>query len=306
MLKLNPRDTFNQRLQSCATLIEARLEDWLTYVTDDAQPPERLAAAMRHGALGGGKRLRPFLIIECAALFGVTPEAALNAGAALECVHCYSLIHDDLPAMDDDDLRRGRPTVHKAFNEATAILAGDSLLTLAFEIMAAPDTHPDASVRAELVLCLARASGWCGMAGGQQLDLDAETARAPLGEGDIRRLQAMKTGALITFACEAGAMLGGARPPHRAALKRYGDFLGRAFQLADDILDLEGDAAVVGKATAKDQQAGKATLVSLMGIEAARLRLDALVAEAKQALEPFGGRASILVHAADFVAARKS
>ncbi len=306
VLKLNPRDTFNQRLQSCATLIEARLEDLLTYVTDNAQPPERLAAAMRHGTLGGGKRLRPFLIIECAALFGVTSEAALNAGAALECVHCYSLIHDDLPAMDDDDLRRGRPTVHKAFDEATAILAGDSLLTLAFEIMAAPDTHPDASVRAELVLCLARASGWCGMTGGQQLDLDAETAHAPLAESDIRRLQAMKTGALITFACEAGAVLGGARPPHRAALKRYGDFLGRAFQLSDDILDLEGDAAVVGKATAKDQQAGKATLVSLMGIEAARLRLDALVAESKQALEPFGGRASILSHAADFVAARKS
>lgn len=306
VLKLNPLDTFNQRLQSCATLIEARLGEWLDPVAGGDGAPERLAAAMRHGALGGGKRLRPFLVLESAALFGLRSEAALNAAAALECVHCYSLIHDDLPAMDDDDLRRGKPTVHKAFDEATAILAGDSLLTLAFEIMASPETHPDAAVRAELVLCLARASGWCGMAGGQQLDLDAETANAPLGESDIRRLQAMKTGALITFACEAGAVLGAARPPHRAALKRYGDFLGRAFQLADDILDLEGDAAVVGKATAKDQQAGKATLVSLMGIKPARLRLDGLVAEAKEALEPFGGRASILSQAADFVAARKS
>jgi len=306
VLKLNPRDTFNQRLHSCATLIEARLEEWLTAVADGAPPPGRLAAAMRYGSLGGGKRLRPFLVMESAALFGLAPEMALNAGAALECVHSYSLIHDDLPSMDDDDIRRGKPTVHKAFDEATAILAGDSLLTLAFEILASLETHPDAAVRTELVLGLARASGWCGMAGGQQLDLDAETASAPLAEPDIRRLQAMKTGALITFACEAGAVLGGARPPHRAALRRYGDFLGRAFQLADDILDREGDAAVVGKATAKDQQAGKATLVSLVGIKAARVRLSELVAEAKAALEPFGGRASILAEAAEFVAARRS
>jgi farnesyl diphosphate synthase len=261
---------------------------------------------MRYGALGGGKRLRPFLLVESAALFGADADGALNAGAALECVHCYSLIHDDLPAMDDDDLRRGRPTVHKAFDEATAILAGDSLLTLAFEIMASERTHPDAKVRAELVLGLARASGWCGMAGGQQRDLDAETAAAPLNAAEIELMQAMKTGALITFACEAGAILGGAGEAERSALKRYGQLAGRAFQLADDILDLEGDATTVGKATAKDKDAGKATLVSLMGVEAARQLLHGLVEEAKAALEPFGAKAVMLRDAAEFVANRKS
>ena len=189
--------------------------------------------------LDGGRRLRPFLLIESAGLFGIKPENALDAAAALECVHCYSLVHDDLPAMDDDALRRGRPTVHLAFDEATAILAGDALLTLAFEIVAMPATHSSAAVRGELVLGLARAAGWAGMAGGQSLDLDAEGKA--LTAQDIRRLQALKTGALIEYACAAGAMLGGAEGADRAALEAYGRAIGRAFQLADDLLDVTGD-----------------------------------------------------------------
>ncbi|MDX2263488.1 MAG: polyprenyl synthetase family protein [Hyphomicrobiales bacterium] len=283
--------------------MEARLKGLLA--AHDGVPP-RLAAAMAHGTLSGGKRLRPFLLIESARLFHTPAEAALNAAAALECVHCYSLIHDDLPAMDDDDVRRGRPTVHKAFDEATAILAGDSLLTLAFEIMLSEATHADAGVRAALGLALAKASGWAGMAGGQQLDLEAETAERPLDAAQIRRLQAMKTGALITFACEAGAVLGQAGERERAALRAFGDDLGRAFQLADDLLDVEGDAAVMGKAAAKDAGAGKATLVSLMGVAKAREHLAELVARAQAALEPFGERAAVLNEAAAFVAERKS
>jgi farnesyl diphosphate synthase len=227
----------------------------------------------------------------------------LNAAVALECIHCYSLIHDDLPAMDDDDMRRGRPTVHKAFDEATAILAGDALLTAAFEIMADPGTHPNPLVRAELSLQLARASGASGMVGGQMLDLDAPGKE--LTESDILKLQRMKTGALITFACEAGAILGEAPETERAALRNYGLALGAAFQLADDLLDAEGDAAVVGKATGKDQEAGKGTLVSLLGIEKARARLIELKEQAVAALAPFKPNEEMLVHAAEFVVARK-
>ncbi len=259
--------------------------------------------AMRYGSLGGGKRLRPFLVIESARLFGVSTERALNTAIALECVHCYSLIHDDLPAMDDDDMRRGRPTVHKAFDEATAILAGDALLTLAFEIMAAPDTHPNPAVRAELGLQLARASGAAGMVGGQMLDLEAPGKE--LTEADIRKLQRMKTGALITFACEGGAILGEASEAQRTALRNYGATLGAAFQLADDLLDAEGDAAVVGKATGKDQEAGKGTLVSLLGIEKARTRLQELKEQALAALAPFKPNEEMLAQAAEFVVARK-
>jgi farnesyl diphosphate synthase len=258
---------------------------------------------MRYGVLGGGKRFRPFLVIESAALFEVSADQALNAAAALECVHCYSLIHDDLPAMDDDDLRRGRPTVHKAFDEATAILAGDALLTLAFEILAAPDTHPNPAVRAALGLHLARASGASGMAGGQMFDLEAPGKA--LGEAEIRLLQRMKTGALITFGCVAGGLLGEAPEVRLGSLRAYGDALGAAFQLADDLLDAEGDAAIVGKATGKDQDAGKGTLVSLFGIEAARAKLDELKAQALAALTPFKPHEGVLAEAAEFVAARK-
>lgn len=293
--------TFQHRLSASAALAEDRLAEWLGRASHPAIPT-RLADAMRHAALGGGKRLRPFLVIESARLCGLEAEAALNAGVALECVHCYSLVHDDLPAMDDDDMRRGRPTVHRAFDEATAILAGDALLTLAFEIAADPATHPDPAVRAELALALARASGGAGMAGGQMLDLAAE-GRA-LGEAEILTLQAMKTGALIRFGCEAGGILGRADDGARKALHDYGAALGQAFQLADDLLDVEGDAALIGKATAKDAGAGKATLVALIGVERARARLSELVARARAALAPFGARAHILAETADFVASR--
>ncbi len=283
--------------------MEKSLDDWLDRGGDGEGVPERLTAAMRHAVLGGGKRLRPFLVLESARLCGVEDEAALNVAAALECVHCYSLVHDDLPAMDDDDLRRGRPTVHKAFDEATAILAGDTLLTLAFEILADPATHPDPAVRTALALGLARASGGAGMAGGQMLDLEAPGQK--LGEAEILRLQSMKTGALIRFSCEAGAILAQTNESRRRALLEYGRALGLAFQLADDLLDVEGDAALVGKAVAKDSEAGKATLVSLIGVDEARNRLGEMVAAARDALALFGEDAATLIAAAHFVAERK-
>jgi farnesyl diphosphate synthase len=296
---------FSQRLTHAAVLVEGRLATLL----DDAAAggaPQRLIEAMRLGALGGGKRLRPFLVLECAGLFGVSPEAALETAAALECVHCYSLVHDDLPAMDDDDLRRGKPTVHKAFDEWTAILAGDALLTVAFELLASPAAHADARVRAELIGGLARAAGAAGMAGGQCLDLEADKlgGPAPPQLGHIERLQSMKTGAIISFACEAGAILARAEVAERRALAQFGERMGAAFQIADDLLDAEGDAGVVGKATGKD--AGKATFVSALGVSAAKARLGLIEAEAIASLEPFGTRADVLREAARFVARRQA
>ncbi|RWC34096.1 MAG: polyprenyl synthetase family protein [Mesorhizobium sp.] len=266
--------------------------------------PDRLMAAMRHGVLNGGKRLRPFLVMESAALFSADGEAAQRVAAALECVHCYSLIHDDLPAMDDDDLRRGQPTVHKAFDEATAILAGDALLTLAFDIIAGEATALPAERRAALVLALARAAGPGGMVGGQKLDLEAE--QAPPDEAGIIRLQAMKTGALIRFACEAGALIAGAPAEDRERLAEFGSAIGLAFQLADDLLDLTADANQMGKATGKDAAAGKATLVALHGANWARSQLHGLVEQAHALLEPYGDDAQLLKEAATFVAARNS
>jgi farnesyl diphosphate synthase len=271
--------------------------------------PQRLLEAMRYASLGAGKRFRPFLVVESAALFGVPRPQALAVGAALECVHCYSLVHDDLPAMDNDELRRGRPTVHKAFDEATAILAGDGLLTFAFDILSRPETHPNPAVRVDLVAALARASGLGGMAGGQMLDLAAEGrfdgGRVQrLGETEVVTLQAMKTGALLSFACRSGGILGEAPQGKRDALERYGSAVGRAFQIADDLLDVEGDPALVGKQTGKDADAGKATMVGILGIDGARSRLRMLVAEAASALAPFGESAAILIDAARFVAER--
>ncbi|MER9403463.1 polyprenyl synthetase family protein [Mesorhizobium caraganae] len=266
--------------------------------------PERLMAAMRHGVLNGGKRLRPFLVMESAALFGADGEAALRVAAALECVHCYSLIHDDLPAMDDDDLRRGQPTVHKAFDDATAILAGDGLLTLAFDILADEATALPAERRAALVLALARAAGAGGMVGGQTLDLEAERSRPD--EAGIIRLQAMKTGALIRFACESGAIIAGAAPQDRDRLAEFGSAVGLAFQLADDLLDLTADASQMGKATGKDAAAGKATLVALHGTNWARSQLHGLVKQAHELLEPYGEQAALLKAAASFVAIRNN
>jgi farnesyl diphosphate synthase len=280
----------------------------LTQLLGECGPEEgeRLAAAMRHALLGGGKRFRPFLVIESAALFGMKADAALDAAAAFECVHCYSLVHDDLPCMDDDDLRRGQPTVHRAFDEWTAILAGDALLTLAFEIIARPQTHAEAGVRAELVRVLAHAAGGRGMVLGQMLDLEAEKRGEPkqLDVAHVRRLQALKTGALIAAACEAGAVLARAADTERAALKSYGAHLGLAFQIADDLLDAEGDPQAMGKAAGKDSAAGKATLDALIGIEEARARLAAAVSGAEQALSAFGDKAAVLIEAAHFAASR--
>ncbi len=302
---------FTRRLDAAAAETEQLLDRLLAVEPLDGElaRPRRLLDAMRHASLGGGKRLRPFLTIETAALFKAPRERALMAGAAIECVHCYSLIHDDLPAMDDDELRRGRPTVHKAFDEATAILAGDSLLTFAFDVLSRPDTHPDAAVRIALVAGLARAAGLGGMAGGQMLDLAAEgrfTFNIQLTEADIVILQAMKTGALIRFSCVAGAILGGAPPSAQDAIGHYGAAIGQAFQIADDLLDVEGDPATLGKSTGKDAAHGKATLVDMLGPDSAHARLDALVQEAEAALAPFGAEAATLRAAARFIAERRA
>ena len=259
---------------------------------------------MRHACLAGGKRLRPFLLIETARLFDQEGPGILRAAAALELVHCYSLVHDDLPAMDDDDLRRGRPTVHKAFDEATAILAGDSLLTLAFDLMGDEPTHSDPLIRARLVTSLARAAGLGGMAGGQMLDLEAEQSAQPLTQEQILRLQAMKTGALLLFAVQAGGLIGNASAQHMQCLSTYGRALGAAFQIADDILDTEGSAQQLGKNAGKDAARNKATLVSSLGLNKAKAHLQDLVEEAVSALTPFGAKARILQETARFTAAR--
>ena len=307
-----PDPDFTARLEATASEIDALLARLLdqTPLAGEILRPERLIEAMRYASLAGGKRLRPFLIVESAALFDVPRERALMAGAALEFVHCYSLAHDDLPAMDNDDLRRGRPTAHKAFDEATAILAGDGLLTLAFDVLARPQTHPSPAVRAELVLALARGAGLGGMVGGQMLDLAAEGRFdgkvQKLEAADVKLLQTMKTGALLRFGCLAGAILGEASQLKRDALDRYGTLLGEAFQIADDLLDVEGDAATVGKATGKDAAVNKGTFVSVLGLDQAKARLKTLVREAEAALAPFGRDGDVLKMAARFVAERKA
>lgn len=300
------RDRLESLMRERAATVEALLSRLLDSRPADGEifRPERLMAAIRHGVLNGGKRLRPFLVMESAALLGGDAQAALRVAAALECIHCYSLIHDDLPAMDNDDLRRGQPTVHKAFDEAGAILAGDSLLTFAFEIVASPQTPVDAERRVRLVAALARAAGFAGMAGGQALDLEAET-NAP-DEAGIIRLQAMKTGALIRFACEAGPLVAGAEEEDRERLGEFGSAIGLAFQLADDLLDITASAAELGKATGKDAAAGKATLVGLHGPDWARRQLAGLVEQGCDLLAPYGRKADVLRAAARFVADRKN
>ena len=302
---------FLARLNAVAKDIDVLLDRLLSpkAAPGELSRPARLIEAMRYASLGGGKKFRPFLVVESATLFNVPRQQALMAGAALECVHCYSLVHDDLPAMDNDDLRRGQPTTHKKFDEATAILAGDGLLTFAFDILSRRETHADPAVRLELVGALASAAGLGGMVGGQMLDLAAEgrfTGNGPqrLGENEVRILQAMKTGALLRFACKAGGMLGTATAAQRTALERYGSAVGQAFQIADDLLDLEGDTALVGKQTGKDAAAGKATMVSVLGVAKAKALLRDLVAEAEQALAPFGANAATLIEGALFVAER--
>jgi farnesyl diphosphate synthase len=290
--------SFQHALTQTAAEIDALLDRLLPL---DGFPARRVTEAMRYAALGQGKRLRPFLVAESAALFSVPRERALRAGAALECVHCYSLVHDDLPAMDDDDLRRGKPTAHKAFDEATAILAGDALLTFAFDILSGEETHPDAAVRIGLVAGLARAAGVAGMVGGQMLDIEAETL-ADSSLADIVKIQSLKTGALFRHACEAGAILGQADP---APLLHYAGKIGLAFQIADDILDVESTPEALGKATQKDRVMGKATFVDLLGMAEAKARAAALVEEAVAALSVYGEKAAVLNEAARFMVERR-
>jgi farnesyl diphosphate synthase len=299
---------FSKRLDQTADDTEALLAKLLSdaVLPDEITRPKRLLEAMRYSSLNGGKRLRPFLVVESAALFGVAREAALLAGTALECIHCYSLIHDDLPAMDDSDLRRGRPTLHKVYDDATSILAGDALLTLAFDIISRDEIHQDANVRLLLTRALARASGVGGMAGGQMLDLAGEGRFGDREPVDVARLQQMKTGALLRFGCIAGAILGQSSAKQYHALDDYGRALGEAFQIADDLLDIEGDAAALGKQTGQDAALGKTTFVTQLGIDGAKQRVRDLLGRADTALSIFGARGEVLRAAAHFVAERKN
>ena len=275
-----------------------------TLLPKDDVPEARLFEAMRYATLGGGKRLRPFLVVTSGALFDVPEKQALRVGCAIELIHSYSLVHDDLPAMDDDDLRRGQPTCHKKFDEATAILVGDALQALAFEILADRATHPAASVRCDLVQALAQASGSHGMVGGQMFDLRA--ADLDLDLVLISRLQRLKTGALFNFACESGAILAQASEAARRALRGFAHDFGLLFQITDDLLDVEGDEDEVGKAVGKDADAGKATFVSLLGADGARERADMLARQANEHLDLFGGKADVLREAAQFVVERRT
>jgi farnesyl diphosphate synthase len=294
----------DQTADDTETLLARLLSD--TIEADETFRPKRLIEAMRYSSLGGGKRLRPFLVVESAAVFGVARDSALLAGAALECIHCYSLIHDDLPAMDNSDLRRGRPTLHKAYDDATAILAGDALLTIAFDIITRDEIHRDAGVRLALTRALARAAGVGGMAGGQILDLAGEGRFGDREPVDVARLQQMKTGALLRFGCIAGALLGQAPRNEYQALDDYGRALGEAFQIADDLLDVEGDAAALGKPAGADAALGKTTFVTQLGVAGAKQRVRDLLARADQALSIFGARGEVLRAAARFVAERKN
>lgn len=303
-----PAPDFADRLDRTAADTETLLGRLLAdeALTDETVRPRRLIEAMRYSSLGGGKRLRPFLVVESAAVFGVPREQALLVGAALECIHCYSLIHDDLPAMDNSDLRRGRPTLHKAYDDATAILAGDALLTIAFDIITRDEVHRDPVVRLKLTRALARASGIGGMAGGQILDLAGEGRFGDHEPVDVARLQQMKTGALLRFGCIAGALLGEASDADYDALDDYGRALGEAFQIADDLLDVEGDAAALGKPAGADAALGKTTFVTQLGVAGAKQRVQDLLGKADAALATFGGRGDVLRAAARFVAERQN
>ncbi|ARJ67736.1 farnesyl-diphosphate synthase [Magnetospirillum sp. ME-1] len=295
----------SSRLTEALTVVSQAVNselDRLLPVSD--APDSRVHEAMRYASLDGGKRLRPFLVMQSASLFNVAESSAIRVACAIEMIHCYSLVHDDLPCMDDDDLRRGRPTCHKAFDEATALLAGDALLTKAFEVLVNPATHADPSVRCELVADLAHASGGQGMVGGQMIDLQAHTL--DLDVAGITRLQQLKTGRLFSFSCEAGAVLGKAHGELRLALRNYAHDLGLAFQIADDILDVEGDVAEVGKRLNKDADAGKATFVSLLGLERAKSQADMLAEQACRHLDPFGEKADLMRDVARFVVRRRS
>lgn len=293
--------SFADALAQAAKLTDAVIE---RLIPIPAGLEARVFEAMRYAALAPGKRLRPFLVLASSRLFGVSERGALQVAAAIELVHSYSLVHDDLPAMDNSDLRRGRPTCHKAFDDATAVLAGDGLLTLAFEVLAHPDTHGDPGVRCELVGALAQAAGSSGMVGGQMIDLIAENRTLDIGA--ITRLQRLKTGALIAFACESGAILAKGSTDVRLALRGYAHDLGLAFQIADDLLDVEGSAGETGKPVGQDAAAGKATFVSILGVERARDQAELLVRQAAAHLDLFGERADLLRQAARFVVDRRT
>ncbi|MDB5530476.1 MAG: hypothetical protein JWR51_3579 [Devosia sp.] len=297
---------FTADIADCALAVETALEKFLTAERLSGPGPaaERLVAAMRHGSLNGGKRLRPLLVRQAGAIFGVPASQSLIAGLAIEAVHCYSLIHDDLPAMDDDDLRRGQPTVHKAYDDATAILAGDALLTHAFGLLANPECHPDPAIRIALVAELVAGSGAGGMAGGQMRDIEGE--RGGFSGDDIAIMQAMKTGALIRASVRIGAILGGADARALSALTAYAEAAGRAFQLADDLLDVTATPEAMGKATGKDAAAGKQTLVARIGVDEARQHLAAIINDAVSALRTFGPKADGLRATARYFASRQS
>lgn len=300
----SPREAspvLQEALDDCSERVNKTIEKLLP---ETDLPEARLYDAMRHGTLNGGKRLRPFLVMQSAKLFNIDPSCSRRVAAAIELVHCYSLIHDDMPAMDDASTRRGEPTVHKAYDEATALLAGDALLTLAFEVLAESETHEDPRVRCKLVSALAKAAGGHGMCGGQMLDLIGEKEELDLGT--ISRLQRMKTGKLIAYACEAGAILGRASDNQLKALSSYAYDLGLAFQITDDILDVEGDDLETGKESGKDADANKSTFVSEMGVENARARAEMLVEQAIRHLKIFDGRATMLIELANYVLQRRA
>ena len=292
---------FEDRIKETAALVENALDGFLPRRSG---PLGRVVDAMRHGALDGGKRLRPFLAIAAADMFGAPRQRSIRTGCAVEMIHCYSLIHDDLPAMDDSDLRRGRPSVHRAYDEATAILAGDALLTQAFEILAEADTHPDASVRCRHALELARASGKEGMVGGQMIDIYAEQKNFDLS--GIEELQRLKTGAVIRFSAIAGGIVGGASEAEIESLRLYAEDLGLAFQIVDDILDATADAKTLGKPSGQDAEMDKATFIKLLGMDGAKRKAAELVERCKAHLSRFGAPAEPLKGAADFVFARKN
>jgi farnesyl diphosphate synthase len=300
-MPLSDTPDFRSSIDFTALAVERAMDRLLPRGSD---PEARLFEAMRYSVLGGGKRLRAFFVMSGATMFGVASHAALRVAAAVEFVHAYSLIHDDLPAMDDDDFRRGQPSCHKRFDEATAILAGDALQALAFEVLAQEDTHGDPAVRVQLVLGLAQAVGPHGMVAGQMVDMEAEGKSLSMGQ--ITRLQRLKTGALISFACSAGAILAKASEPARHALIAYAHDVGLAFQIADDLLDVEGRQEDIGKTPGKDAATGKATFVSLLGLERARDQASLLADQAGRHLDMFGDKAELLKQAARYVVDRRT